>query len=76
MGRGRRPQWPSSEDPPSNAESISRIWPGPGPGPIRPDHRAEDLTQILIDRLAGATGSITEYEWKTGQLLMQIYRSP
>jgi transcriptional regulator with XRE-family HTH domain len=45
-------------------------------GPARPDHRVEDLTQILFDRLAGATGSITEYEWKTVQLLMQIYSSP
>ncbi len=45
-------------------------------GPARPDHRVEDLTQILVDRLAGATGAITEYEWKTVQLLMQIYTSP
>ena len=45
-------------------------------GPARPDLRVEDLTQILVDRLAGATGSITEYEWKTVQLLMQIYSSP
>lgn len=44
-------------------------------GSVRPDLRVEELTQILVDRLAGATGSITEYEWKTVQLLMQIYRS-